>query len=77
MGTGLKEDKKRENLGGRGEGNLTDEVITKLQGYYHSAIKNNLPDATKMQRAVLASLYHCSSTDAKPQHSYCPKGEDS
>lgn len=78
MATRLKEAKKSEGLGGRGEGNLTDDHITKLQGFYHKAIKENLPNVKKMQNAVLASLYHCASTDEKPaQHQYFLKGSSS
>lgn len=30
-----------------------------------------------MKEAIYASIYHCASTDKKPQHSHCPKGESS
>lgn len=30
-----------------------------------------------MRNDILASLYHCNSTDAKPDHSLCPPGEQS
>ncbi|KAH7986015.1 hypothetical protein HPB52_025255 [Rhipicephalus sanguineus] len=30
-----------------------------------------------MENAVLATYYHVTSTDTKPQHSRCPKGEES
>lgn len=36
------------------------------------------PDSVSdMKKAILASLYHKCSTDAKPQHEYCPAGADS
>ena len=35
---------------------------------------DSVPD---MKNAILASLYHKCSTDAKPQHQYCPAGADS
>jgi len=28
-----------------------------------------------MQEAIKATLYHCSYTDKKPNHKFCPKGE--
>jgi len=35
---------------------------------------DSIPD---MRKAILATLYHKCSTDAKPQHQYCPTGADS
>lgn len=35
---------------------------------------DSVPD---MKNAILATLYHKCSTDAKPQHQYCPAGADS
>ncbi|KAK3910283.1 Dextranase [Frankliniella fusca] len=82
MGTGLREKVKqckaqKITLGGRGEGALTDNKIDKLTSYYRKAIINNIPNVKAMQNAVFATLEHCSSTDQKPKHSKCPKGEDS
>ncbi|XP_052130897.1 uncharacterized protein LOC113206150 isoform X2 [Frankliniella occidentalis] len=82
MGTALRklvqdEKKKGVTLGGRGEGTLTEVTMKKLQGYYHKAIVSNAPDVPKMKKAVLATLYHCTSTNQKPQHTYCPPGEES
>ncbi|GFT92142.1 uncharacterized protein TNCV_3151171 [Trichonephila clavipes] len=41
------------------------------------AIKDNVTDTDKMKTAIYASLMHCSSTDKKPMHGKCPKGESS
>ncbi|GFU75107.1 uncharacterized protein TNCV_2480951 [Trichonephila clavipes] len=41
------------------------------------AIKDNAPDVRKMKSAILASLFHCSSTDKTPKHSKCPTGSTS
>lgn len=62
-------------ISGRKRGNLTDATITKLQNYYRKAIKDNAPDIQKMKTSIFATLYHCMSTDKKPNHSKCPTGE--
>ncbi|KAK3920751.1 AP-1 complex subunit beta-1 [Frankliniella fusca] len=82
MGTALRslvqENKKGGNaLGGKGLGTLTDATIKKLQGFYHRALVGNIPDVKKMKRAILATIYHCASTDQKHNHSYCPAGKES
>ena len=61
-----------KTIGGRGR--LTDQLINKLQNYFGHALCNNLNDIEKMHKAVLAILYHRSSSDNKPVHQYCPKG---
>ncbi|GFO27487.1 hypothetical protein PoB_005399200 [Plakobranchus ocellatus] len=68
--------KKGITLGGRGQGRLTGNAIGKLTKYFDRAIRGN-PTATEMKRAIMASLYHCYSTDENPQHQYCPPGPDS
>ncbi|GBN44821.1 hypothetical protein AVEN_133513-1 [Araneus ventricosus] len=40
-------------------------------------MKDNAPDVNKMKKSIFASLYHCMSTDTKPQHSKCPVGAES
>ncbi|KAE8742809.1 hypothetical protein FOCC_FOCC011667 [Frankliniella occidentalis] len=82
MGTALRnlvQDNKKggTSLGGRGKGTLTDVAIKKLQGYYHRALVGNIPDVKKMRKAILATIYHCASTDQKPNHTYCPTGKES
>lgn len=61
-------------LGGKKKGSLTDVTITKLQNFYRKAIKENAPDVDKMKSSILATLYHCMSSDEKPHHNKCPKG---
>ncbi|GFR98246.1 hypothetical protein ElyMa_002765300 [Elysia marginata] len=63
-------------LGGRGKGRLTANAIRKLQIYYARGILNN-SNAADMQRAIMASIYHCFSTDSDPTHHLCPPGQDS
>ena len=38
------------------------------------AVQAHPHDVNGMQNAILASFYHCSSTDEKPQHDQCPVG---
>ncbi|GFO19521.1 hypothetical protein PoB_004602600 [Plakobranchus ocellatus] len=68
--------KKKITLGGRGKGTLTQKAIRKFSIYYSRAIRS-APTAHEKQRAVLASLFHCYSTDNNPQHQFCPVGKDS
>ena len=68
---------------------LTDNNIKKLQRNYGKAIRSNVaPKVTtakerknaveKMQKAVMASLYHnVMLPDDKVRHQYCPKGKES
>lgn len=60
-----------------GRGRLTDAVIDSFQVYYGKAIRDNLDDVEKMRTAVWATYFHKLSSDDKPQHSLCPKGETS
>ena len=73
----VKEKKKGGDiLGGRGKGKLTQRVMDRLQAHYAKAIRGN-STVEDMSRAVWASYYHCSSTDASPNHNLCPKGQAS
>ena len=65
-----------EGIGGRKPGALTQEKIKVLCRYYARAIWSNT-DVGLMRKAVYASIHHCYSTDAYPQHQYCPEGADS
>lgn len=56
---------------------LTHKVIKQLSIYYGLAIRRYPDSVEKMEKEALAALYHNCSTDAKPQHHYCPSGEDS
>lgn len=82
LGTGLRNariesTKAKAPIGGKKFGSLKDSTITKLTGYYRNAIQNNLGSVAGMKNAIYATLDHCQSTDEKPMHSRCPKGEDS
>lgn len=77
LGTGLRQVAKEFKLGGKKPGSLTNVTIQKLTRYYGNAIRENTNDVTAMRTAVLATLHHCSSTDANPFHSKCPAGPES
>lgn len=82
VGTGLRNKVKEwrakgVTLGGRKCGSLKEETIVKLQGFYQKAIKANAPSISQMKTAIFATLFHCMSTDEKPQHQKCPTGKES
>ena len=60
-----------------GKGRITQKLQKQLSISYSQALKDAAPDAQYMQRAVLATLYHRTSTDTHPQHQYCPEGNGS
>lgn len=64
-------------LGGRGTGTLKQTTIVKYSSYYKSAIYSNKNDVAAMKNAILATLYHSVLSDEEPNHSYCPRGENS
>jgi hypothetical protein len=64
-------------LGGKSAGPLTNKVIGTLAGYYRHAIVRNKNNVNEMQKQIMATLYHCSSTDKKHNHSLCPQGKQS
>ncbi|GFY28181.1 uncharacterized protein TNCV_4395151 [Trichonephila clavipes] len=51
--------------------------IKKLTTYYQKVILRNKEDVNAMKIAIYTTLLHSISTDAKPQHSKCPTGENS
>ncbi|GFV98823.1 uncharacterized protein TNCV_2913401 [Trichonephila clavipes] len=65
------------SLGGKAHGSLKEATIKKLTTYYQKAILRNKGDVNAMKTAIYATLLHNISTDAKPQHSKCPAGENS
>lgn len=82
MGTGLrnivashKGQKLADGKGIGGKGRLTKKRIDSFQVYYGRAIKENKGNVAEAQQAVQAILNHSMSTDRKPFHQYCPKGE--
>ena len=60
-----------------GKGRVTQKLQKQLSVSYGQALKDGAPDVHKMQRAVMASLFHRMSTDSNPQHQYCPEGGES
>ena len=48
-----------------------------FQTYYGQAIRSNKGDPEAMKTAIMAILYHYSSTIEEPKHQYCPKGPNS
>ncbi|GFW76304.1 uncharacterized protein TNCV_1580831 [Trichonephila clavipes] len=80
LGTGLRSKIKEWRskgvcIGGKKVGSLKETTIVKLTNFYRKAIKDNCNDVEKMKSAIYATLYHCSSTDAKPKHNKCPNGK--
>ncbi|XP_077536306.1 uncharacterized protein LOC144148663 [Haemaphysalis longicornis] len=66
--------KKGQPVGGRG--GLTQDLIKKLTTYYGMALREH-DTVEKMQRAVMATFYHVTSTDEQPRHELCPQGAQS
>jgi len=56
---------------------LTNKVMLKMSTYYGLAIMRHPDSLEKMKNAVLATFYHMTSTNANPQHLYCPEGANS
>ena len=76
MGAALRKLKKeKKELGGKGK--LTSKTIDKFQNYYGMAIRSNVGNLKSMKMAILATLFHCSSSEKNEYHSYCPEGADS
>lgn len=65
------------SIGGVGDGKLKKELIPSLQTYYRLSITRNAPNVQAMQKDIMATLKHCSSTNENPDHEDCPKGEES
>ena len=77
MGTALLGLLKKEKLGGRGQGRLTQAKALQFQKYYRGAIVNNIGNAEQMGVAIWASLLHCMSTDDNPSYDSCPTSTES
>ncbi|GFV43319.1 uncharacterized protein TNCV_10171 [Trichonephila clavipes] len=77
MLTGYVVDFEVMSKGGKAHGSLKEATIKKLTTYYQKAILRNKGDVNAMKTAIYATLLHSISTDAKPQHSKCPAGENS
>lgn len=72
-----KKTKSAKGLGGKGR--LTGKMIDKLAVYYGKAIREHCKSdcIDGMKDAIWSTYYHLSSTDKKPIHHKCPKGENS
>lgn len=79
MGTALRnllsKHKGDKPLGGKGR--LTGDLVNKLSSYYGWAIKSHSDDLEAMEKAVMATYHHVTSTDSQSNHSLCPTGPDS
>lgn len=47
---------------------LTEQTLIKLENYYHTAIKDNVPTVPKIKTVIYASLYYCVLIEQKSQH---------
>lgn len=80
MGTALRNLVQKQKTEGRslgGKGRLTADLITRLSTYYGRALKSHQGNVDEMQRAVMATYHHITSTDESSNHSLCPTGEQS
>lgn len=81
MGTALRNLVQKQKCDGKrglgGKGRLTGELITRLSTYYGRALKSHEGDVGEMQKAVMATYRHVTSTDECSDHSLCPAGETS
>ncbi|KAK8762919.1 hypothetical protein V5799_034471 [Amblyomma americanum] len=59
-----------------GKGGLTQALIKKLTNYYGKALHDH-DNVEDMQKAVMATFYHVTSTDERPRHELCPQGPQS
>ena len=56
---------------------LTNKVMLQLSSYYERAIRQNSNSIDGMLRDIWATFQHKISTDAHPQHEFCPPGPTS
>ncbi|GFV37575.1 uncharacterized protein TNCV_4981971 [Trichonephila clavipes] len=73
----IKKEECINHVSGKAHGSLKEATIKKLTTYYQKDILRNKGDVNAMKTAIYATLLHSISTDAKPQHSKCPAGENS
>ena len=74
-GSALRKLKKEKRIGGKGK--LTDKIIDKMQNYYGIAIRSNVGNLASVKKAILAILFHCSSSKGNNYHNHCPLGKES
>ncbi|XP_069956744.1 uncharacterized protein [Cherax quadricarinatus] len=74
----LKTGRKRKEFAMKKKGMLTDSVIDKLAQYFQKNLREKIGHGVEdMRNCIMASFFHCSSTDEKPQHHLCPTGDKS
>ncbi|KAK8731958.1 hypothetical protein OTU49_007358, partial [Cherax quadricarinatus] len=74
----LRAGKKRKEYHVKGKGMLTDFMIDKLAQYFQKNLRDSRgTDVETMRNGILASFFHCSSTDDNPEHHLCPPGSAS
>nr|XP_053657137.1 uncharacterized protein LOC128706159 [Cherax quadricarinatus] len=74
----LKTARKRKECTMKKKGMLTDSVIDKLAQYFQNNLREKIGHGVEdMRNSIMASFFHCSSTDEKPQHHLCPTGDKS
>nr|XP_053634350.1 uncharacterized protein LOC128689906 [Cherax quadricarinatus] len=74
----LRTGKKRKEYHLKRRGLLSDFMIDKLAQYFQKNLWDNCgTDAETMRNGILASFFHCSSTDDNPHHHLCPPGSAS
>lgn len=66
---------KRSLFGGRNK--LTDDVIGHLTRYCTAAIRRSRGSIQDLRKDILATFFHCSSSDEHPRHHFCPAGSNS
>lgn len=68
--------RKKKTLGGKSK--LTDKVLEMLPYYYGQAIRRQSSSTVEeLRKDIMATFYHCTSTDDEPRHMDCPPGSDS
>nr|XP_053646480.1 uncharacterized protein LOC128698309 [Cherax quadricarinatus] len=62
----------------KGKGKLSDDNVDKLVSYFSRAIKESIgTNIETMRNAILASYFHCTSSNTEPNHNLCPTSKSS
>ncbi|GFS95888.1 uncharacterized protein TNCV_2259491 [Trichonephila clavipes] len=72
----IKKEECINHVSGKAHGSLKEATIKKLTTYYQKAIFRKKGDVNTKKTAIYATLLQIISTNAKPQHSKCPAGEN-
>ena len=59
------------------EDGVSSLIRFQLCSYTTRAVRSNTASVDEMQSAIMATWYHCMSTDADPHHLKCPSGPNS